>query len=203
MLHQTDLCIKVKRDIEIDRDWLLKYYRQTIERFHDDMYWEIINFLVIEKLQVYYCLYYSVLPFRVWSHFWSCCRSQYEPTICQCCTKLLIKNKKVDKEIRKRLTIDSRKNMPSVLYYGVISNDLLSLLVHINCGRDRQRSCSENNFGVLYYEVISSPFVLWKFYLDVSGRIVLNQCGKFVLPALFANIDENECRNSTACLFTC
>lgn len=136
------------------------------------------------RREIYYHLYYSILPFSVWSHFWNCCRSQYEPTICQFCAKLLIK-KKVDQKIRKRLTINSRKNIPSVLYYGVISNDLFSLSVHVNFGRDRQRRYSENNFGVLYYEVVSSPFVLWKFYLDVLGRIVLNQCDKFILPALF------------------
>ena len=99
--------------------------------------------------------------------------------------KAINKKKKVDQEIRKRLTIDSRKNIPSVLYYGVISNDLLSLSVHVNFGHDRQRRYSENNFGVLYYEVVSSPFVLRKFYLDVLGRIVLNQRDKFILPALF------------------
>lgn len=129
------------------------------------MYWEIINYLPIEKLQVLrrelYCrLYYSIPPFRVWTHVWNCCRSQYERSVCQFCTKLFIKNKKVDKDIRKRLTIDARKNIPSMLYYSVMSDGLLSLFAHVNCGRDRQRPYSENNFGILYYEVISSPFVL-------------------------------------------
>ena len=167
------------------------------------MYWEIINYLPIEKLQVLrrelYCrLYYSIPPFRVWTHVWNCCRSQYERSVCQFCTKLFIKNKKVDKDIRKRLTIDARKNIPSMLYYSVMS-DGLSLFAHVNCGRDRQRPYSENNFGVLYYEVISSLYYE-NFYLDILGRIILNQCDKFILPALFSDIDENECRNSTVCI---
>ena len=45
--------------------------------------------------------------------------------------------------------------------------------------------------------VISSPFLLWKVYLDKLGKIISNQCDKFLLPALFANICENECRGST------
>ena len=71
--------------------------------------------------------------------------------------------------------------------------------VHIDSGPGRQRPYSKNNYGVLYYEVISSPFILWKMYLDILGKIILNQCDKFLLPAWFANVDENECRQSTDC----
>ena len=39
----------------------------------------------------------------------------------------------------------------------------------------------------------------WKFYLDTLGKSFLNQCDKLLLPALIANTDENECRNSTVC----
>lgn len=35
-------------------------------------------------------------------------------------------------------------------------------------------------------------------YLDILGKIILNQCDKFLLPALFANVYKNECRQSTA-----
>ena len=41
--------------------------------------------------------------------------------------------------------------------------------------------------------------MLWKFYLDVLVRIVLNQCDKFILPALLSGLDTDECRNSTVC----
>ena len=171
--------LKESHNIFFDRDWPLKSYRKTIERFHGDMYWEIINYLPVEKFQVlrrelHYRLYYSILPFRFWSHIWCCCRSQYEPSICEFCMKLVIKIKKVDKEFKKRLTIDSRKNITSVLYYGVVSGSPLPLSGHVNSGHDRQKPYSENNFDVLYYELISSPFMLWKFYLDVLGRIILN-----------------------------
>ena len=119
------------------------------------MYWDVINYLTIEKLdvlkfEIYQRMYYSILPFRIWSDMWGCCRSQYEPLIHQFCTKLLIKNKKVDNEISKRLTFDSRRNMSADLFYCVLSNNLVYLFFHINCGPDRQRPYSKNNYGGNY-----------------------------------------------------
>ena len=64
--------------------------------------------------------------------------AQFDPSICRFCAKLLIKNKNVNKEIRRKLTFDSRKNIPSELYYGVVSNCTFSLFAHINSGPDRQ-----------------------------------------------------------------
>lgn len=135
--------LKESHKIFFDRDWLIKSYQKTIDRFYDDMYWEIINIIALEKLEFlraepYNRLYYSIFPFRVWSRLWGCCRSQFDPSICRFCAKLLIKYKKVDKEIRRKLTFDSRKNIPSELYYGVVSNGTFSLFVHINSGPDRQ-----------------------------------------------------------------
>ena len=85
--------LKETHKIHTERDWLMKSYRKNFDRFRSDMYWEIINYLSAEKLEVlekevYDRMLYSVLPFRVWSHLWTCCRSQFDPNICQFCTKL-------------------------------------------------------------------------------------------------------------------
>ena len=164
--------------IHFDRDWLLKPYKKFFDRFCNDMYWEMIYWLSIEKLdvledEVYNRMFYSVLPFRVWSHLWKCYRSQFDPNVCQFCTKLQIKDKKVTKKINKKLTFDARKMFPANLYYGVISNGAISLFVHVEFVPDRQRPCSKNNYGVLYYEVISS-LLLFKTYLDILGKIILS-----------------------------
>ena len=45
-----------------------------------------------------------------------------------------------------------------------------------------QRPHSEHNFGVPYYEEVSSPFLLFKFYLDVLCRIFFNLHDKHLLP---------------------
>ena len=73
------------------------------------------------------------------------------------------------------------------------------MFVHVEFGPDRQRPYSPNKYGVLYYEVINSPFMIFKTYLDIFGNIILNQCGKYLLTALFANENFGECKRSTTC----
>ena len=55
------------------------------------------------------------------------------------------------------------------------------------------------NFGTLFYEVINSPFLLWKSYLDILARIVFNFCEKYILPVLLSDWND-DCRNYTACM---
>ena len=43
-----------------------------------------------------------------------------------------------------------------------------------------------DNFGTLYNEVVTSPFVLFKFYLDVIDRLIFNFCDKNSFQALFS-----------------
>ena len=54
------------------------------------------------------------------------------------------------------------------------------------------------NFGSLYYESISSPFLLWKMYLDTLCRIVVNVSEKFLLPVLLSSV-RGSCRSLTTC----
>ena len=71
---------------------------------------------------------------------------------------------------------------------------VLYLFIHFSVC-DRQKLCGENtNFGMLYYEVVNSPFILWKFYLNILGRIVLNHCDKYIIPALLSGLDTDDCR---------
>ena len=111
---------------------------------------------------------------------------------------MLEKQKKNNRAITKKLKIGYLENFPASLYCSVISTDKINLFVH-SSSQDRQKLCGPNNFGTLFYEVISSPFLLWKFYLDILARIVLNHCDKSILPALVSLFDTNECRNSTVC----
>ena len=98
------------------------------------MYWEILNFLSLDKIkvlerEVYDRMFYCVLPFCVWNRLWSCSRSQFDPNICQFCTKLQIKDKKVIKEIIKKLKLDARIFFSVQLYHSAISNGLLMLIL--------------------------------------------------------------------------
>ena len=62
---------------------------------------------------------------------------------------------------------------------------------------DRQKHLADNsNFGILFYEVITSPVMLLKFYLDVLARIVFNYCDKHIMTALLSDLVDN-CRKFT------
>ena len=99
----------------------MKSYRKNFDRFQNDIYWDIINYLGVKKIavlerEIYERMFYSVLPFRVWSYLWCCCRSQFDPNVCQFCTKLQIKDKKVTKVINKKPTLDARNFLPPDIY---------------------------------------------------------------------------------------
>ena len=59
------------------------------------------------------------------------------------------------------------------------------MFVYVRFGKDKQRPYSKKNYCVLNYEEISSPFFLFKDYLDIIGKVVFNYCDKCLLPALF------------------
>ena len=111
---------------------------------------------------------------------------------------LQIKDKNIITEINKKLKLDSRNFFPPELYYGAMTDGVLPLFVYVDFGPDRQRPYSENNYGVLYYEVINSPFMLFKSYLDILGRIIFNQCDKYLIPAVL-KVETFNCSCSTIC----
>ena len=56
-----------------DKGCLLKTYRNHFETFRYDIYWEILNRLKDEKLfilkkEIFHRIFFSILPFRIWSH---------------------------------------------------------------------------------------------------------------------------------------
>ena len=145
-------------------------------------------------------MFYSVLPYRIWSHFWFCCRSQLDPKICQFCTKLQVKNIKIINYINKRLVFDVRKMFPFNLNTTVSYLRQISLFIHVRFGKDKQRLYSQKNYGVLHLEEITSPFLLFKNYLDIIGKVIFNQCDKYLLPALFEG-DHSACYGD-CCIFS-
>ena len=87
---------------------------------------------------------------------------------------------------------------PVHLSYGIISGGNVHLFVHSSIV-DRQKHLSYNsNFGTLFHEVINSPLMLLKFYLDILSRIVYNYCDKDIMAALLFYLEDN-CRKFTVC----
>ena len=93
------------------------------------------------------------------------------------CTMLRVKNVKVNKQIKDKLMIETSL-FPVLLRSSVLYVSEVHLFIHTNFSKDHQRPYSKNNFGVLYYEVVSSPFLLFKSYLDIIDRVIFNLCDK-------------------------
>ena len=126
-------------------------------------------------------MFHSVLPFRVCHHFWSCIRSQFNTRIYQFCTKLHIRNVKRDIFEKKKI-FNVRNTIPILINSTVVLVSEVTLFVHLRRSKDNDRAYAQKNFGVLQYEEITFVFSLFKHYLDIIGRIVLNHCDKYLLP---------------------
>ena len=191
------------RDIFKDRSWLFQSYRKLLERFYFGIYREILLYFPMLHIHMLRkeIFILSTIPcscFRVWNHLFLCCRSQYERNICLFCTKIRLKNKKVVKAICKTLKVDCFDCVSPSLIDDVIIRGDVNLFIHSR-SQDRQKLYNSNNFGTLFYEVISSPLSLQKFYLDVLARVVFNHYDKFILPSLISGLDISEYRHSNVC----
>ena len=176
-----------------DRQWLIECYKKLLQRFYFALYKELVVIMPIENLHgfkkiLYNQLYYSLLLFRVWNHLFLCSRSQYESNMCLFCTKLYLKNEKIWKFIKQKWVIDVLEYFPVELSYGVISDGRVNTFVHWSV-RGRQKFYGPNKFSTLFYEVLSSLFILWEFYLDVLTRLVLNSSDKLIIPTLRSGIE--------------
>ena len=130
-------------------------------------------------------------------------------SMCVCCTKLCITNKKISDHIKNNLFVH-RNDFPNQLRQGFISTQKVPLFVHtyIDLKNDRPLFAHTNNamkngrsnFEGICYESKNSSFMLWKFYLDILCRIVFNVSHRFIFPLLMSSIDMNSCTNFTVCI---
>ena len=156
------------------------------------------NHILMVKSIIHNELFYAILPFRVWNHLFLCVRSQYESYMSMFCTKMCLRNRKLSSLVGKNLIVDILDYFPVQLSYGIISSRHVHLFVYSSV-MDRQKLLADNsNFGILFYEVINSPFMLLKFYLDILARIVFNYCDKHILTALLSDLKDN-CWDFTVC----
>ena len=143
--------------------------------------------IIMEKL---YC---SVLPFYIWNHLFLYKHSQYMYDRCKFCTKLFIKNKKISNHVNKKLFV-AIGQFPPPIRDGILITEKVYLFTRTNVFI--KNDLLGVNFGLLYYESISSPFLLWKFYLDILSCVVLYVYEKSVSPFLISGVNLN-CREYT------
>ena len=85
------------------------------------------------------------------------------------------KHRGISDYINENLYIQLNENIPSQLCQGIVLAENIPLFVHTNVSRKRQGTLDWNyNFGTLFYESINSPFLLWKFYLEIVSGILFN-----------------------------
>ena len=115
------------------------------------------------------------------------------PDMCRYCTKLCIKNRKISDHINNNLFVHINE-FPDQLKQGITLVQKIPLFVHKNIVMKN----GSLNFGGIYYESLSSPYLLWKFYLDVLCRIVFNVSREFIFPLLMSDLEGN-CTSFTVC----
>ena len=152
-------------------------------------------FLKVRKI-IMSKLLFCALSFRVWNHIFLCEKSQYCTDMCLYCTKLQISNKKISDHINKNLCV-AIEQFHASLREGIVIAEKIFIFAHTNIFIEKDDPFGRN-FGSLYYESISCPFLLWKMRLDTLCRIVFNISEKFVLPVLNSSV-RGTCRSFTAC----
>ena len=138
-------------------------------------------------------VYFSVLPFHIWYHLF-CVKGLNISMICVNTVQSCIFNIQISDHVNEKL-FASIYQLPVQLRKGMVITEKVYLFAHTNVFI--KNHLFRSNFGSLYYESISSPFLLWKSYLDILCRAIFNVSYKFVLPILVSGVDLN-CRKFTA-----
>ena len=73
----------------------------------------------------------------------------------------------------------------------------IHILAHTNA-YSRKYDPFSTNFSLLYYESVNSPFLLWKFYLDVLSRLIFNVSCRNIIPILLSDLNTDR-RRYTVC----
>ena len=82
------------------------------------------------------------------------------------------------------------------LSYGIVVGSGINLFVNSTICDKQQLFGTNDNFRCLFYESINSPFLLWKFYLDIQCSIAFSICNKILSPA-FLHDPNSNCRDYT------
>ena len=137
-------------------------------------------------------LLFDILLFWVWNHLWYFSRNYYCSSIFLSCPRVCSTDYVNDK------LYVSIALFPQLVQEDIVLMEKVYFFVHFHGAFNVKRKQIVNNFGVLYYESISSPFLLYKTYLEILCMIVYNFVEKKILP-LFINNGFSACSGRTAC----
>ena len=112
---------------------------------------------------------------------------------CVFCTRFHVRERLLSDFLNQKLTF-SKSSFPSNFVHDVFLHQI-SLFIHyhgiIYASRDKNLENDYANFGGLYYEEVDRPFLLYKFYLEILGRVIFNNFFKKVMPIMLNDFDLN------------
>ena len=81
--------------------------------------------------------------------------------MCNFFTKSYVSIKKISDHINKTLFVPMEEFLPSIRE-GIVLAEKIYIFAHTNVFIEKDDPCGRSaNFGSLFYETISSPFLLW------------------------------------------
>ena len=117
--------------------------------------------------------------------------------MCRSCTKLYVSNEKISDYINNNLYVEI-DHFPIQISHRIIAAKKIYLFPHVNVISSREDPFGLN-LGGFYYESVTSPFLLWKTYLNILSLIVFNSCYRHILSQFVPNSSYGTCRDFTVC----
>ena len=98
--------LKESRRIFQDKSDVVFAYSKLCKEFYLALFRRLTPFIKVDNILnmtkiIWNELFFAIFPFRVWSHLFLCCRSQYESSMCLFLTKIYLRNKTLSTSIEK------------------------------------------------------------------------------------------------------
>ena len=122
------------------------------------------------------------------------CRGFYVYNNCVFCTRSHVRERHLSDFLSHKFTF-SENYFPGDFVHDVYL-DKISLFLHyhgiIYASGDKKFENNYGNFGVLHYEEVDLPFLLYKFYLEILFRLIFNNFLEKIMPIMLNDFDLKD-----------
>ena len=156
------------------------------------------DLMLIVKKKLLSDVIFDTLPFCVYDHFFNCNRGFYVHNKCNFCNRFYVKEKALSNFLNEKLMFNYGLS-PIVLVenFDFLENGIQFFLHYrgiIYKGRDKNFDNNYDKFGVIHYESVNSPSMLYKTYSEIL-------CRKKVLPLILTDFDRKKVSRCRACSY--
>ena len=133
---------------------------------------------------------HDLLPFRIYCDLFYCKRGFNIIGRCQYCTRFFVDSPRTSCDMEKNLTFHkSEMNEEMVRFSNSLLFRLNANYVSVVCSIKKQVVLTNAvNLGVIHYDKINSPMVLYVYYLEIFVRVYMNIMRKHILNKIFENL---------------